>query len=265
LNLIIDIGNTRIKAGLFRQNELKHFFVFEIHPNKSLSKELQHSSDDTFERTAETFFAANLFKKYSVKQCILATVVDKIEPFINRIKGETQTLLFTSEVPTPLINRYKSIHTLGSDRLAAAVGGSFLIPNKNVLVIDAGTCIKYNFVNNNEYIGGAISPGLQMRFNALHTFTSRLPLLELDENFDTLIGTNTNESILSGIEIGAIAEAEGFIGKYKHLYPDLNVVLTGGDTNFFEKRLKSPIFTDSFLILKGLNRILEYNLKRSDF
>ena len=244
-NLIIDIGNTRVKAGLFEQNELKNSFVFE---------------------TTGTLLASDLFKKHLIKQCIVASVVDKMDSFIMLLKEKTKTLVFTSDTPTPLINLYQSAHSLGSDRLAAAVGGNFLFPGKNVLIIDAGTCIKYNFVSsNNEFVGGAISPGLQMRFKALNTFTSRLPLLDKDENFDTLIGTTTNESILSGVETGIIAETEGLMEKYKQLYPDINIVFTGGDINFFEKRLKSRIFTDSFLILKGLNRILEHNLIVSDF
>ncbi len=241
MNLIIDIGNTRIKAALFEQNELKDFFVFE---------------------TTDALLASDLFGKYSIKQCITASVVDKIEPFLKRLNAGIQTLLFTSETPSPLVNLYRSANTLGSDRLASAVGGNLLFPGKNLLVIDAGTCIKYNFVNSNdEYLGGGISPGLQMRFKALNTFTARLPLLDIDQNFDSFIGTNTNESILSGIQIGALAELQGLIEKYKNIYPDINIVLTGGDAYFFEKRLKNRIFTDSFLILKGLNRILEYNLK----
>ena len=169
--------------------------------------------------------------------------------------------MFTGKTPTPVKNLYKSANTLGSDRLASAVGGNFLFPNKNVLVIDAGTCIKYNFINNkNEYIGGAISPGLQMRFKALHTFTARLPLLDIDENYDAIIGTTTNESILSGVEMGAVAEMQSFVDQYKQQYSDVVCLLTGGDANFFEKRLKKPIFADQFLILKGLNIILENNL-----
>ncbi len=241
MNLIIDIGNTRIKAGLFKQNELIKNFVFE---------------------TSEALLLSDLVGKYPIKHCFVASVVDKMDSLIQELNVKTKTLVFTAETPTPLKNLYKSVHSLGSDRLAAAVGGNFLFPNENMLVIDAGTCIKYNFVTkNNEYIGGAISPGLQMRFKALGTFTSRLPLLNLDDNFDTLIGSTTNESILSGVEIGAVTEMEGFIEQYKKLYPDINTVLTGGDVNFFEKRLKSRIFTDSFLILKGLNSILAHNIK----
>ncbi|MGQ0828022.1 MAG: type III pantothenate kinase [Bacteroidota bacterium] len=238
MQLVIDIGNTRVKAAVFEQKELKHFFVFE---------------------SMEQLLSADLLKKYSVNKAIISTVVDGPE-FVEQLRKEIPVLLFYTDTPTPLKNLYQSAHTLGSDRLAAAVGGNVLFPNKNLLIIDTGTCIKYNFVNNkNEYIGGAISPGLQMRFKALNTFTSRLPLLEPDENFNVLIGTNSNESILSGVEIGAIAEVDGIIERYIQQYKDIKIVLTGGDTNFFEKRLKKPIFADQNLILKGLNEILLSN------
>ena len=274
MNLIIDIGNTRIKAGLAEQNEIKHFFVFDNGKHTPVFKEFpefsgrQKQADGEqvtpppLNEAVDEFVAADLFEKFSVKHCIIGSVVDNMGQFINQLKEKAPTLVFTSETPVPLVNLYRTAHTLGGDRLAAAAGGVFLFPGKNVLIIDAGTCIKYNFVNKKkEYLGGAISPGLQMRFKALHTFTSRLPLLTIDESFNTLIGTNSNESILSGVEIGTIAETEGLIEKYRALYPDVNVVLTGGDTYFFEKRLKSRIFTDSLLIMKGLNAILEHNLQ----
>ncbi len=240
MKLIIDIGNTRVKAGLFEQNELVHSFVFE---------------------SADALLQSDLFSDYSITHCIAASVVNNIESFISRLKEQAAVFVFTNETPVPIKNLYKSADTLGGDRLAGAAGANFLFPDKNILVIDAGTCIKYNFVNSrNEYIGGAISPGLRMRFKALHTFTSRLPLLELDEKFDELIGRDTVENILSGVELGAITEMQGFIEHYKLLYPDIYIFLTGGDADFFEKRLKKPIFADSFLILKGLNVILDYLL-----
>ncbi len=242
MNLIIDIGNTRVKAAVFEKNTLKEFFVYT----------------DTAQ-----LLQSQLFSIYTITQCIVGSVVNGIEPFIDELKKKMSVLLFTSETPTPVKNLYKTAHSLGSDRLAGAVGGNSLFPDKNILVIDAGTCIKYNLVTaQNEYIGGAISEGLQMRFKAIHTFTSRLPLLEIDENFNKFIGTTSNESILSGIQFGAIAEVEGFIEQYKRIYPDISIIITGGDVNFFEKRLKKPIFADSFLILKGLNAILEYNLNK---
>jgi type III pantothenate kinase len=240
MQLVIDVGNTRIKAALFQQSELKKQFIFG---------------------TTDELFSANLFEINTINNCIVASVVNEMDVFVSQLKEKTNVLLFTSETPVPLKNNYESIQTLGSDRLASAVGGNSLFPNKNILIIDAGTCIKYNFVNKlNEYIGGAISPGLEMRFKALSTFTARLPLVEKEESFETVIGKNTRESILSGVEIGAVAEMEGIISLYQQMYSDLIVVLTGGDVNFFEKRLKKPIFADQFLILKGLNVILDYTI-----
>ena len=155
MNLVIDIGNTRVKAAVFEKNMLKEFFVF-----KDTSQLLQ----------------STLFSTYTISDCMLGSVVNEIEPFIRELGQRTNLLLFTSETPTPVKNLYKTAHSLGSDRLAGAIGGNALFPDKNILVIDAGTCIKYNFVNaQNEYIGGAISAGLQMRFKSLHTFTSSLP------------------------------------------------------------------------------------------
>lgn len=242
MQLVIDVGNTRVKAAIFENKVLKHFFVFD---------------------STDGLLLSGVFDNYDLKRCILASVVNEIEPFIALLKQKVKVLLFTADIPTPLTNLYQTAHSLGSDRLAGAVGGNLLYPNKNVLVIDCGTCIKYNFVtNNNEYIGGAISPGLQMRLKAMHTFTSRLPLLAVDHSFDRFIATNSTDSILSGALMGAAAEIDGFIEQYKILYPDINVVLTGGDVNFFEKRLKNSIFADQNLILKGLNEILDYNLNR---
>ena len=243
MNLVLDIGNTRIKAALFERDVLKETGVFD---------------------SVNSFHASALFDKHAVAHCIIGSVVNEMESFIMSLQKKCPVLVFSSDTPTPLKNLYRSAHPLGSDRLAAAVGGNTLFPNEHVLVIDAGTCIKYNFVNsNNEYIGGAIAPGLEMRLKALHTFTSRLPLLKVDEDYNTLVGTNSVESILSGAQGGAVAEMEGCIALYRQQYPDIKVVITGGDVNFFEKRLKNSIFADEYLILKGLNIILEYNLKVS--
>ncbi len=243
MQLVIDIGNTRVKAALFQENNLIKYFVC---------------------KNTDELLKANIIENHKVGHCIISSVVDGLDAFTEKIKLQTSVLTYTIQTPTPLKNCYESPNTLGSDRLAAAVAGNFLFQNKNVLVIDTGTCIKYNFINSkNEYIGGAISPGLQMRFKSLNSFTSRLPLLEVDENFNTLIATNSKDNILSGVELGAVAEINSFIDQYNQLYPDINVVLSGGDVNFFEKRLKKPIFAEPYLILKGLNSILNHNLKIS--
>ncbi len=239
MQLVIDIGNTRIKTALFEKDELKHFFVFN---------------------SFQELNASDIFEKHQINNCILGSVVNGLESDIEELKKKVDVLLFTSETPVPIQNLYKSAHTLGSDRLAAAIGANVITPNQNMLVIDAGTCIKYNFVNNkNQYIGGAISPGLQMRFKALHTFTSRLPLLSIDNDFNELIGNDSNSSILSGVQAAVIAEVDGMIAQYKKEFNDLKVYITGGDVNFFEKRLKNSIFADQNLILKGLNAILNFN------
>ncbi len=243
MQLVIDIGNTRVKAALFEQYQLIKYFVF-------------NSTDE--------FLKADIIRLHQVKNCILSSVVDGIEGFIENIKSQVLLLQYSINTPTPISNCYGSPDTLGSDRLCSAVGGNFIYRNENTLVIDAGTCIKYNFINSkNEFIGGAISPGLKMRFKAIHAFTSRLPLLEIEENFDTLIATNSKDNILSGVQLGAIAEINSFIDQYQRLYPDINIILTGGDVNFFEKRLKKPIFADPYVILKGLNSILDHNIKTS--
>jgi len=241
MQLVIDIGNTRVKTGLFDKDELLHFFVFQ---------------------SFDEFISANLPAKFPIQKCIIASVVNEFESIANFMTKTGEVFIFTSQTPTPLINLYESAHTLGSDRLAAAVGASCIFPNQNLLIVDAGTCIKYNFVSaNNEYLGGGISPGLQMRFKALNHYTSRLPLIQTNSGYNELIGKNTTNSILSGVEIGSIAEINGIIERYEKQYPSIKVVLTGGDVNFFEKRLKNSIFADPFLILKGLNVILNFNSK----
>lgn len=241
MQLVIDIGNTRTKAAVFEKTQLLADFVYD-------------SPDDLIK--------SDLFEVFNIKKAIVCTVVNELDAFLLLLRSRVDVLLFTSQTPVPLKNNYLSAVTLGSDRLAAAVGGNSIMPATDILVIDAGTCIKYNFVNSqNEYLGGGISPGLKMRFKALHTFTARLPLLEPDMDFYALVGTNTRDSILSGAELGAVAEVEGFIEQYLLKYPNLKVFITGGDMNFFEKRLKNTIFADQHLILRGLNAILNYNTK----
>lgn len=241
MNLVIDIGNTRVKAALFKED-----LLFELRMYDSVSELL---SDLTFIKQAQN--------------AVIGSVVDDLDLFYSGVNSIIPTIIYTHQTKIPVLNLYHSASTLGSDRIAAAIGANTMYPNQNVLVIDAGTCIKYNFTNsNNEYLGGAISPGLQMRFKALEHFTSKLPLVELDTNFDELIGTNTQKSILSGVLNGAVAEIDGFINDYKRQYPNIICVLTGGDSEYLAKRLKNSIFAHQNLVLKGLNDILNYNLEK---
>lgn len=239
MNLAIDIGNTRVKAGLFNRDQLTNLQIY-----KSL-KDL--TLDEEFVKQAQ--------------QAIIGSVVDGLEEDILKLNSFILTQIFTSNTRIPLVNAYQSASTLGSDRLSASIGAYNLYPNKNVLVIDAGTCIKYNFTNHkNEYLGGAISPGILMRLKALHQNTSKLPLVEVDFSYTDLIGSNTQNSILSGVLNGSLAEVEEIINQYKQQFPDLICVLTGGDSEYLAKRLKNSIFVHQNLVLKGLNNILNYNI-----
>jgi len=242
LNLVIDIGNTRVKAALFKENQL-----FELKIYHSVSELL---NDLIFIKQA--------------KNAIIGSVVDDLDLFYTALNSILPTLIFTHQTKIPLLNLYHSASTLGSDRIAAAIGANTQYPHQAVLVIDAGTCIKYNFTSHqNEYLGGAISPGIQMRFKALEHFTSKLPLIDFDANYHELIGVNTQNSILSGVLNGAVAEIDGIISEYKTQYPQLICVLTGGDSEYLAKRLKNSIFTHQNLVLKGLNDILNYNLEKN--
>jgi type III pantothenate kinase len=238
LNLIIDIGNTRVKAALFNGETL---FESKVYDNVNAIL-----SDKAFISKA--------------KRAIIGTVVKEQEDFYSALNAIIPTIIFNSETKIPLTNLYQSASTLGSDRLAASVGAYFLYPNANVLVIDAGTCIKYNFTNSkNEYLGGGISPGIRMKFKALQTFTSKLPLVEANFSYNELVGNNTQNSILSGVLNGSVAEIDGIISQYKLQFTDIICVLTGGDSEYLAKRLKNSIFDHQNLVIKGLNDILNYN------
>jgi type III pantothenate kinase len=240
MKLIIDIGNTRIKAALFEQKKLISAFYFV---------------------SIAEIIDANLFSKNSISHCIIANVTSSAKDLFANLNANCPIITFDTNLPVPLTIKYKTPATLGADRLACAVGASVLFNQQNVLIIDAGTCIKYDFVNaDNEYIGGGISPGLEMRFKALQHFTARLPLLKIDNEFNQLIGSNTTESILSGVQMGAMAEVQGIIEGYQLKFPNLRIVFTGGDASFFEKQFKKPIFADQNLVLKGLNEILDFNI-----
>ncbi len=238
LNLVLDFGNTRTKTAIFEGNELIFTAVY-------------YSEDKVFD------FIKSL---PTIHNCLIASVTDNHIAIYESLKLRINTLIFSSSSLLPLKNLYKSPSTLGSDRIAASVGSYSLYPNKNVLTIDAGTCIKYNFVNaNNEFIGGAISPGIKMRLKALNYYTHALPLIEFDKNYEKLTGETTAESILSGTLIGAICEVESMIERYNALYPSLQIVLTGGDADYLCKQLKNRFFTNQNILLYGLNTILNYN------
>jgi type III pantothenate kinase len=167
--------------------------------------------------------------------------------------------------PLPIKNNYATPKSLGKDRLAAAVGAWSLFPNQNSLSIDVGTAIKFDLINQaSEYIGGSISPGISLRFQSLHNFTAKLPLVQY-KNSHPLIGFDTETSILSGVLNGINSEIDGLIELYKVQYPDLKIILSGGDSIYFENNLKSNIFAVSNLVQIGLNEILIFNETNNSF
>ena len=170
-------------------------------------------------------------------------------------------LKLSHDTPIPIANRYRTPETLGSDRLAAVVGASSLKPGKDLLIIDAGTCITYEVIDaRGNYWGGNIAPGMQMRLKALHEFTARLPLVEAEGDVPGM-GYNTETAIRSGVLRGMKYEIEGYIKSMRAKFPHLLVFLTGGDHINFDPGIKNIIFSDRFIVPRGLNKILDYNEK----
>ncbi len=239
--LIIDIGNTLTKIAIFSKDEV---IAIEKHENLS-------------DRLLEKFI-----NNHNIIGAIVSSVTNKFPELEKIFTKKIPIIKFSSSTPIPIKNCYKTPKTLGVDRLALAVAINALYPNQNVLAIDCGTAITFDFVNsNNEYIGGAISPGINTRFRALHHFTSKLPLIKINESYP-IIGDDTSSCILSGVLNGVINEVDGYIDMVKLSFPDLKVVFTGGESFFFDKKLKNSIFVHPNLLLFGLNRILTYNVEQ---
>jgi type III pantothenate kinase len=165
-------------------------------------------------------------------------------------------LHFTADTPVPVNNLYKSPETLGSDRLAAAIGVNSFFPNTDIMIFDFGTALTIDFVDSdNNYLGGNISPGLSMRLNALNFFTDRLPLVQIPDKIDE-IGTTTNEAIAIGVVRGIVGETMYYINKYI----DRKIFFTGGDSFYFAEKIKTPTFVFRNPVVFGLNRVLNHNL-----
>ncbi|HWB64622.1 MAG TPA: type III pantothenate kinase [Chitinophagales bacterium] len=237
MNLAIDIGNTNVKAGLFVKEELR---------------EVVNGTAD-IER---------LLNEQKIKHCIISKTGAGYEVEALLENHKTHTLTLSHQLKLPIKILYKTPETLGPDRIAASVAAKAQFGGEPVLKIDFGTCITFDFITKeNEYTGGAISPGMMMRFKALHNYTSKLPLIDPMQfkNFE-LTGTDTATSILSGVVNGIKAEVEGIIKEYEQRFGSLKIVATGGDAGFFVTLLKSEIFARPYLVLEGLNLILKYNI-----
>lgn len=249
--LAIDIGNTRIKAAVFEENTLLEVLFFS---KEALQKKVQ-----------------SILKTHPEITDLIVASVGEIgrEDFLMWDK-RVKTHFVSHTTPFPFQNHYATPQTLGIDRMVLAAGAVLQFPNQNRLVIDAGTCITYDFVDANDvYHGGAISPGIRLRYEALHQYTAKLPLLTIEsmkqgDNHDTaphLIGTTTQESIHSGVVNGVVNEIDGFINEYQAVFPNFIIILTGGDTDFLAKRLKNTIFANSNFLLESLNQTYQYKIK----
>jgi len=242
VNLCIDQGNSSTKVGIFNGSELIESYHF-----------------DTF-GIAETNV---LFKSYSISGCILSSVVTGNEKLVAFLKNNCTVFIeLTHETSIPVTNAYQTPESLGKDRLAAIIGAAYLKPGQDLLVIDAGTAITYDFISSKGiYTGGNIAPGLNLRLKSLHEFTQKLPLVEASSE-SPFMGNDTNSAILSGALYGIALEIDGYINTLKIKYPQLSTFLTGGSTFYFDNKLKNAIFAEKNLVLIGLNRILQYNAQK---
>lgn len=239
MNLVIDIGNTTAKIAVFDREE---------------PVEVIHTSNQTLSSLQE------IVDKYPVRKGIVSSVITLTDDVKAALAYTGIRMLhFTSETPIPITNLYETPKTLGSDRLAAVVAANYLHPGHDALVIDAGTCITYDFIDAaGNYRGGNISPGIDMRLKSLHTFTDKLPLISPEGEYRSW-GSTTEGAIRSGVIRGIGMEISGYILETSREYPDLYVFLTGGNGFSFDIKIKNAIFADKYLVLKGLNRILNYN------
>lgn len=238
MNAVIDIGNTFAKIGWFEQNEL-----LEV------------------QRKIPVETLLTVLNENRPTQAIFSSTSHQTQPFAQALTQQgCQTFELTAQLPVPLKKDYETPQTLGPDRVAAAVGAMVMFPNEHCLIIDMGTCVTYDWLSADAVFGGGIiSPGLRMRFQAMHSFTKKLPLVEAD-GFPMLVGKNTQQAMQSGAVNGLLAEAAGIIARYHAEMGNCKVLLCGGDAPFFESRLKKPIFAVPNLVLIGLNRILQYNV-----
>ncbi len=239
MNLAIDIGNTLVKVGVFQHNKL--IFNDQFQPDSAIQK---------LERIGLNYpEISNAIYSASGK------TEDKLEAYLS---SNFKAYQLTHETPVNFTNLYQTPHTLGLDRIALVSAAQYLYPNKNVLIIDAGTCVTIDFkTDKGVYQGGNISPGIQMRLKALNQYTAKLPLVEFQSPTSFPLGKNTRDAILNGVINGVVYEIDTYISRYKSECTDLTVILTGGNQQYLSTKLKSGIFADSKFQLFGLHAILE--------
>lgn len=241
MKVAVDIGNTNIKIGFFE--------------GQALIERLERVDLDEI---------PGIINSRQPDAVIISSVTIPTEGLIGQMDAKLK-LILGAETPVSYQSAYQSPLTLGSDRMAIVAGGQNLFPNRNCLMIGLGTCITYDLLTSeNHYLGGAISPGLHMRFKAMNTFTARLPLLQLSDETPAEVGHSTAASMRTGVYHGILHEIEGFIAQYQAQHQDLQIIICGGDVKLFEKKIKASIFAVPDLVLIGLNAILTYNVDKEE-
>ena len=238
ITLCLDFGNTRKKAAVFHNSKMKETVLM---------------ADDSVETVQ------SIINQFKPQKSILSSVIDHDKVVEELLASKTKFHKLSYLTQLPFTTPVGKPETIGADRLALAAAAVKFYPKKNNFIIGLGTCITYNFVNKyHEFIGGAISPGMEMRFKSLNQFTAKLPLVNAESNIP-LIGYDTKTNILSGVVMGIAKEIDGFIAAYKERFVNFNVLLTGGDLVHLGSHLKNKIFADPDLIFKGLYVISEIN------
>jgi len=236
--LCFDFGNTRLKVAVFKDEQLVEIIV------------LEDDSDATI---------AGLVNKYQPQNSILSSVVNHNQTMEAILSSTTRFHLLNSQTKLPFTTPVGKPETIGADRLALSAAAVHIFPKAHNLVIGMGSCITYNFVNkDSEFMGGGISPGLEMRLKSLNHYTAKLPLVSANSNVP-LVGYDTVTNILSGVILGIVYELDGFIDEYRRKFDNFNVLLTGGDMVYLASHLKNKIFADSELIFKGLYALSQVN------
>ena len=245
MNLTIDIGNTRVKSAVFKGKNLLEVNIFD---------------KSAFEEELQGVFNRNP----NIQQAIISSVAGSDVDYESVLPHHIRLFHLDANLYLNFSSKYDDLKKLGADRKALIAAAVTNYPTRDILVIDMGSCVTYDMVDRSGlHHGGGISPGWQMRLNAMHTFTGRLPKLSTLEHTiekEEFNGTNTQEAMFNSTFFGLLAEIDQRIEHYKSEFPDLTVILTGGDAQSFSVRLKNRIFAHSNFLLEGLNALLEHNL-----
>lgn len=238
MNLCIDIGNTNIKLGIIDGSEVIHYQV----QKKVYVRDL-----------------VALQSKYKYDKVVLGASGRIPTRIMRHLEANYHLLQINGATPLPIKIGYETPETLGRDRIAAVTGANLLYPDNDNCVISLGTCITYDVITKDKlFVGGNIAPGIYLRLKAMHDYTANLPLVEKGD-FSQLLGRSTEEALQNGATLGTLLEIESFIVRIKSQYPGINIILTGGDADFFAEMINSKIFVNPYLVLLGLNKIMSFN------